>query len=86
MDAFGTDRSRRDPPLYRERQSRRGARARRALLGEVGLLAPHPGLGRPGRVSGTREWVVHPNYILVYDVGEDAIRIFRVLHAARFRP
>ncbi len=46
------------------------------------LLLDHPGLGRLGRVKGTREWVVHPNYILVYTVVNDQVRVLRVLHAA----
>ena len=31
-------------------------------------LAAHPFIGRPGRIPGTREFVVHPNYILIYEV------------------
>jgi addiction module RelE/StbE family toxin len=46
------------------------------------LLLNQSGLGRLGRVRGTREWVVHPNYILVYDLVNDQLRILRVLHAA----
>ena len=49
-------------------------------------LTDHPKLGRPGRVEGTRELVVHENYILVYDIVEDLTRILRVLHAARQWP
>lgn len=49
-------------------------------------LAVHPELGRVGRVSKTRELVVHPNYILVYDLWVDRVRILRVLHAARQWP
>ncbi|NYT76111.1 type II toxin-antitoxin system RelE/ParE family toxin [Alcaligenaceae bacterium] len=50
------------------------------------LLLNHPYLGRPGRVSGTRELVVHQNYILVYDLGSDVVRVLRVLHAALHWP
>lgn len=49
-------------------------------------LVDHPGLGRPGRVAGTRELVVYPNYILVYDVAGNRVRVLRVLHAARQWP
>lgn len=35
------------------------------LAAKATQLIEHPGLGRPGRVAGTREWVAHPNYILV---------------------
>lgn len=49
-------------------------------------LASHPAMGRPGRVSGTRELVVHRNYILIYDVAGDVVRILRVLHARRQWP
>ena len=50
------------------------------------LLLDHPGLGRLGRVKGSREWVMHPNYILVYDVVNDQVRVLRVLHAAKRWP
>lgn len=49
-------------------------------------LMVHPGLGKRGRVEGTRELVVHQNYILVYDVESVRVRILRVLHAARQWP
>ena len=50
-------------------------------------LIDHPGLGRIGRVAGTRELVAHQNYILIYHTTEDdQIRILRVLHAARQWP
>jgi plasmid stabilization system protein ParE len=43
-------------------------------------------MGRPGREAGTRELVAHKNYILVYDVTADMVRVLRVLHAARQWP
>jgi len=49
-------------------------------------LVEHPGLGRPGRAEGTRELVAHRNYILIYDVAGDLVRVLRVLHATRMWP
>ncbi len=46
-------------------------------------LIDHPGLGRPGRVTDTRELVAHQNYILIYDTTADLVRVLRVLHAAK---
>ena len=51
-----------------------------------GRLPSHPAMGRPGRLAGTRELVLHPNYILIYDVTGDSIRVLRLLHAARQWP
>lgn len=49
-------------------------------------LVKHPMLGRPGRVDGTRELVVHRNYLVVYDIDGELVRIIRILHAARQWP
>lgn len=49
-------------------------------------LVGHPLIGRAGRVPGTRELVVRPNYLLVYDIDGDTVRILRVLHAAQQWP
>lgn len=40
---------------------------------------------RPGRVSGTREAVVTPNYVLVYRVTE-IIEVLAALHARQQYP
>ena len=57
------------------------------LLSEkAARLVDHPGLGRPGRLQGTRELVAHRNYILIYDVVGDLVRVLRVLHTARQWP
>lgn len=50
-------------------------------------LAEHPGIGRPGRVDGTREFVVSGTpYILPYRVRDGRVEILAVLHAARDWP
>ena len=45
-----------------------------------------PLAGRPGRVGGTREWVVHPNYILIYRVTKSQVIVLRFLHARQNYP
>lgn len=45
-----------------------------------------PLIGRTGRVSGTREIVAHPNYIIVYCVDSEAVTILRILHGKRQYP
>ena len=53
----------------------------------VEALRDHPGLGRPGRVAGTRELVVSGlPYVIPYRVESGRIEIVRVLHAARLWP
>lgn len=57
-----------------------------ALVQETADRIPdHPYVHRPGRVPGTREAIVHPNYILVYRVGGE-IEIAAVLHARQQYP
>ncbi|WP_044560926.1 type II toxin-antitoxin system mRNA interferase toxin, RelE/StbE family [Azospirillum sp. B4] len=50
------------------------------------LLTKHSAIGRPGRIVGTRELVVHRNYILIYRVDGDAVRILSLVHTARQWP
>ena len=45
-----------------------------------------PTLYKPGRVKGTREIVVRPNYVMVYRVNGDVVEVLRVLHAAQQWP
>lgn len=50
-------------------------------------LIDYPNSGRPGRIEGTRELVVHrAPYILPYRVEGDTVRILRVIHSARQWP
>ena len=52
------------------------------------LLMAMPSVGRKGRMAKTREWVVHPNYLLIYRVRlkDDLIEIVRVTRAAQQWP
>jgi toxin ParE1/3/4 len=47
------------------------------------LIEEFPGAGRAGRAVGTRELVVHKNYILAYRVKGDSVDIIRVHHVAQ---
>ena len=51
------------------------------------LLKHQPGLGRPGRVPGTRELpVAKTHYLIPYRVRGKRIEILRVFHTARKPP
>ncbi|WP_019675193.1 type II toxin-antitoxin system mRNA interferase toxin, RelE/StbE family [Arsukibacterium perlucidum] len=50
------------------------------------MLATQPELYRSGRVEGTREMVVHPNYIVIYTASDTEVLILRILHAAQQWP
>ncbi len=57
------------------------------VLAAVGLLAEQPGLGRPGRVAGTRELLVpKTRYIVPYRVRGDTVEVLRVFHTSRQPP
>lgn len=49
-------------------------------------LPQHPYLHRHGKVAGTREMVVHPNYVVIYRVTSSAIEIISVLHSRQQYP
>lgn len=50
------------------------------------VLEEFPGMGRPGRVLGTRELVVHENYIIPYRVRGGVVELLRVHHVAKRFP
>lgn len=56
------------------------------IQSKVAQLPAHPKRCRPGRVEGTRELVVRPNYIVVYAETATAVTVLRVLHAAQMWP
>lgn len=51
------------------------------IRAKADTLATWPNRYRAGRVAGTRELVVRPNYIVVYRVAGEAVTVLRVRHA-----
>ena len=56
------------------------------LLERVKRLSEFSNIGRPGRVEGTREWVLGPNYMLIYNVTDAAVIIQARVHTRRRYP
>ncbi|RHW16327.1 type II toxin-antitoxin system RelE/ParE family toxin [Sphingomonas gilva] len=72
---------------YIEALSPDGAkRITRLILDGLNRARNFPHIGRPGRVAGTRELIVHPNYIVIYRITPDAIDVLRILHARQLYP
>ena len=57
------------------------------IRNDVRALRQFPRIGRPGRVAGTREFVVaRTPYVVAYRLAGDDIEIVAVLHGARAWP
>lgn len=56
----------------------------RELRDKTNILREHLP-GRPGRVYGTRELVLHKHYIAVYRVQGDEVHILTLFHTAQKR-
>lgn len=57
------------------------------IVHAVELLRLQPGLGRPGRVPGTRELLVaNTRYLIPYRVRGKRIEILRIFHTSRKPP
>jgi toxin ParE1/3/4 len=53
------------------------------IIQHVGMVADHPGLGRPGRVDGTRELIIAGlPYVVAYLHRGDTVTVLRILHGA----
>jgi addiction module RelE/StbE family toxin len=50
------------------------------------LLADQPYSGRPGILPGTRVFVVHPSYRMVYRIRGETVSIMAVVHTSRQWP
>lgn len=57
------------------------------IVRTVTLLKDRPGIGRPGRVPGTKELVVSETpYIVPYRVTNDTVQVLRIYHTSRKWP
>jgi addiction module RelE/StbE family toxin len=52
------------------------------LRNKLEVLRTQP-LGRSGRVFGTKELVLHPNYLAVYRIKGDQVQVLTILHTAQ---
>jgi toxin ParE1/3/4 len=51
------------------------------------ILVNSPGIGRPGRVKNTREYVINDlPYIIPYRVKDGCLEILRIMHTSRKYP
>ena len=48
--------------------------------------AEHPQIGRIGKTTGTREWVVHASYRMVYEISNESVWILALIHTSRLWP
>ncbi len=56
------------------------------FVAKTAAAAQRPRLYRVGRMRGTREVVVRPNYLMVYRIEDEAVVILRVLHSSQQWP
>ena len=58
-------------------------RIAKQILKTVNLLSLQPGIGRPGRVTRTRELIItNTPYIVPYQIKHHTVEILRVFHGA----
>jgi addiction module RelE/StbE family toxin len=50
------------------------------------MLLEHPKLGKRGAIPGTREWLAHKSYRMVYEIDADTVRVLALVHTARQWP
>lgn len=65
---------------------RAAARIDRLFSEAAAHLASHPEIGKPGRIAGTREFLPHRSYRLVYEGDQDTVWILALVHTARLWP
>lgn len=65
---------------------RAAARVDQLFSNAAARLAGHPKLGRPGKISGTRDLISHESYRLVYEIDGDTVWVLALVHTARQWP
>lgn len=65
---------------------RAAARMDGLLSDAAARLGDHPKLGKPGKIQGTRELVVHESYRLVYEINGETVWVLTLVHTARQWP
>ncbi len=54
---------------------------------QINMLLAHPKMGRPGRVTGTRELVISSTpFVVIYRLQGQSIDVLRLLHSAQQWP
>ena len=54
---------------------------------QINMLLAHPQMGRPGRVTGTRELVISSTpFVVIYRLQGQSIDVLRLLHSAQQWP
>jgi addiction module RelE/StbE family toxin len=53
------------------------------LQASTARLVSFPGMGKAGRVPGTRELVLHKNYVAIYRVVSTDVQVLRIQHVAQ---
>jgi toxin ParE1/3/4 len=70
-----------------EHSPRGAARVAEQILRAVELLATQPHIGRPGRITGTRELVVPgTSYVIPYRVRDGQLELIAVFHGRQKWP
>lgn len=62
------------------------ARMDQLFTAAAARLADFPMLGRAGTILGTREWIPHESYRMVYEIDESTVWVLTLVHTARRWP
>lgn len=86
MAADGPHRSRRDHGVHRAGQPTAALDLDIEFEAKAENARRNPALYKPGRMKGTCEIVVRPNYVMVLRVTRNVVEVLRVLHVAQQWP